>query len=221
VGAPEDIPAIDAGKAGASARRAYERRRANREAQALGRRFGALRLALGSAPAHERAWLSGAEGEEEVARRLAKHLGEDAVLLHDRRMPGSRANIDHIAVAASGVWVIDAKRYKGKVVVSKPLFDEPKLMIGGRNRSPVADSLARQVDAVEAVIAGFEAAVPVHGAFCFVGTELPAIGTLTFRGYPLLAPRRLAARIKKGGRTVEPKLLHAVAAHLGSHLPVA
>ena len=64
------------------------------------------------APQHERSWARGAGGEELVARALAKHC-PDVAVLHDRRIPGSRANIDHIAVAATGVWVIDTKRYKG------------------------------------------------------------------------------------------------------------
>ena len=29
--------------------------------------------------------------------------------------PGSRANIDHVAITRSGVFVIDAKNYTGKV----------------------------------------------------------------------------------------------------------
>lgn len=184
------------------------------------KRFGGLRLAIGAAPAHERVWLSGAEGEEEVARRLAKHLGHQAILLHDRRMPGSRANIDHLVVAPSGIWVIDAKRYKGKVAVSKPFFGEAKLMIAGRNKSRLADGLARQVDAVAVVMSELGVALPVHGAFCFVDSELPTISTLTFRGYPLLAPRRLAGRIKKRGQA-GPELLNAVAAQLSSRFPAA
>jgi len=186
----------------------------------LRKRFGGLRLALKTAPTHERAWLRGAEGEEEVARRLAKHLRDAAVLLHDRRMPRSRANIDHVAVAASGVWVIDAKRYTGKVAVSRPLLGEAKLTIAGRNRSRLADGLARQVDAVELAMADLGAALPVHGAFCFVDAGLPTIGTLTFRGYPLLTPRRLSGRIKKRGQA-ERELLHAVAAQLSSRFPAA
>jgi hypothetical protein len=186
----------------------------------LRKRFGGRRLAFKTAPAHERVWLRGAEGEEEVARRLAKHLRDAAVLLHDRRMPRSRANIDHIAVAASGVWVIDAKRYRGKAAVSKPIFGAAKLTIDGRNKSNLAEGLARQVDAVAGVMSELGAALPVQGAFCFVGTELPTIGTLTFRGYPLLTPRRLAGRIKKRGHA-ERELLNAVAAQLSSRFPSA
>jgi Nuclease-related domain len=221
VGTPEEVPELESGTAGASARRTYERRRANREARIRRKRFGALRLAVRAAPRHEEAWLLGAEGEEEVARRLAKHLRGSTHLLHDRRMPRSRANIDHIAVAASGVWVIDAKRYTGKVSVSKPLLGEAMLMVGGRNRSRLADGLERQVHAVESAMSELRTDLPVHGAFCLVGAEgLPTLGTLTFRGYPLLSPRRLAGRIKKAG-SAEPALLRAVAVHLSSCFPPA
>jgi hypothetical protein len=116
--------------------------------------------------------------------------------------------------------VIDAKRYRGKVAVSKPLFGDAKLTVAGRNRSRLADGLGRQVHAVEAAMSELTVALPVHGAFCFVDAELPALGTLTFRGYPLLTPRRLAGRIKARGRA-EPELVHAVAVHLSTRLPAA
>ena len=37
------------------------------------------------------------------------------MVLHDRAVPGGRANIDHIAVVPSGVWVIDTKHYRGRL----------------------------------------------------------------------------------------------------------
>ena len=201
----------------------YERRRATREEADVnvGKTLFGFSALLETAPAHERAWLRGAEGEEQVARRLAKHLGDAALLLHDRRMPRSRTNIDHIAVAPSGVWVIDAKRYGGRIAVSKPLFGEAKLTISGRNKSRLADGLARQVDAVGvAQCPKLGVALRVDGPSRFVDADLPAIGTLTFRGYPLLSPRRLAGRIKKRGGA-EPALLQAVAAQLSARFPAA
>lgn len=39
---------------------------------------------------------------------------ETCQVLRDRRIPGSRANIDHLAVTPTGVHVIDAKRYNGR-----------------------------------------------------------------------------------------------------------
>jgi hypothetical protein len=53
------------------------------------------------------------------------------------------ANIDHIAVAPSGVYVIDCKRYKGKMEVAEPLFGEAKLKINGRDRTKLIDGLQK------------------------------------------------------------------------------
>ncbi len=40
----------------------------------------------------------GALGEEQVGQRLNELASETLHVLHERRIPGSRANIDHIAV---------------------------------------------------------------------------------------------------------------------------
>jgi hypothetical protein len=42
-------------------------------------------------------------------------VGHVGLVLHDRAIPGTRSNIDHIAVVPSGVWVIDTKQYRGRV----------------------------------------------------------------------------------------------------------
>jgi hypothetical protein len=120
-------PEFDVGIAGASARREHARRQANREKRVHDKhpRVGGLILALGDAPPHETVWARGAGGEEHIAKFLAKYLNDGVIRLHDRRIPRSRANIDHIAVAPSGVWVIDAKRYKGKVAVSRRMSRSP------------------------------------------------------------------------------------------------
>jgi hypothetical protein len=127
-------------------------------------------------------------------------------MLHDRRMPGSRANIDHIAVAPSGVYVIDTKRYRGKIRVRSPLFGSPRLEIGGRDRTKLLDGLARQVAAVNTALSDLAPEAPVHGCLCFVrpegilaDTEMPIIRTLKIDGYTLYYPRRLAKRLRGSG----------------------
>ncbi len=110
---------LDIGDPGRSARDEFERRRAKHEAQIEQRwgsgRLGKIAKALSDDPQTTKAWATGAAGEERVAQILHQDLGDQAVLLHDRKVPGTRGNIDHLAIAASGVWVIDAKNYKGKV----------------------------------------------------------------------------------------------------------
>jgi hypothetical protein len=111
-----DEPAIDSGVAGASTRREHERRKANREARirTAHPRLGGLVLALSDDPQSTTAWAVGARGEELLAKRLDGLVEQGAITLHDRGIPGTQANIDHIAMAPSGVYVIDAKRYKGR-----------------------------------------------------------------------------------------------------------
>jgi len=221
VSAPEH-PDLDIGTAGASARREHERRHANREKRVREKhpRIGGLMLALGDAPTHETVWARGAGGEEHVAKLLTKHLNAGIVILHDRGIPGSRANIDHIAIASSGVWVIDSKRYKGTVAVSNPLFGQAKLTINGRDKSKLIDGLAKQVALVKAVMVELAPSVPVHGALCFVESELPTFGTLTFNGFPLLYPKRLAKRINASG-PLGAERVRAVTTQLALSFPVA
>lgn len=210
------------GIAGASARRAYERRRDARERRVRERfpRIGGLILALQGTPAHERVWADGAAGEQRVAGELTRRCGDAVRFLHDRAIPGSRANIDHVAIAPSGVWVIDAKRYKGKLRVEKRLFGAAKLRIAGRDRTKLIDGLDWQVGLVRDAVDRIDAAVPVRGALCFVETELPWLGTPTFREHALVSPRRLAKQLKKAG-PVLPEVQALLARELAEAFPSA
>lgn len=216
-------PDIDRGTAGASARREHERRKANREQRTRERhpRIGGLLLALREPPRHEQAWARGASGEEAVAGSLASRLGTDVVLLHDRRLPRSRANVDHLAIAPSGVWVIDSKRYKGRVEIAKPLFGPPRLTIAGRDKTALVVGVLRQVALVERLLDETGLSAPVHGALCFVEAELPLLRSLSFDGVPLLYPRALARRISSGAAVLRPERVAEVAAELARRLPSA
>jgi hypothetical protein len=198
---------LDLGTAGASGLREYERRRAKREAETRGQHphIGGLLLKLRDQPQHEKAWATGAAGEQALAAHLARRC-PDVFVLNDRRMPRSRANIDHMAIAPSGVYVIDAKRYKGKIEVRKPLFGEQMLVIAGRDKTKLVEGLARQAEAVQDAIALIEMPVPVHACFCFVnpagqsgGSGIPLLRTLTIDQFSLLYPRRLSKRLNQPG----------------------
>jgi hypothetical protein len=65
--------------------------------------------------AQARAWQRGAHGERQTARLLDR-LGRDGyVSFHDLAMPDSPANLDHLVVGPSGVFVIDSKQWTGQV----------------------------------------------------------------------------------------------------------
>jgi hypothetical protein len=62
-----------------------------------------------------RSWRRGVAGEQQSARLLDR-LGRDGyVVLHDLAMPGSPANVDHLVIGPSGVFVIDSKQWTGNV----------------------------------------------------------------------------------------------------------
>jgi hypothetical protein len=209
-----DDSSQEPGVPGASARREYERRRAARERRTRERhpRLGGLLLALRDPPQHETAWARGAAAEERIGRRLAELCSERVLLLHDRRIPGTRANIDHLAIGPTGVWVIDTKRYAGKVWVEEPLFGRPKLRIAGRDRSKLIDGLEWQTEQASAAVRISDPEMPVHGALCFVDADLPLLRTLRFRGYPLLYPKGLAKRIEARGAVTDDRIHGAFAA---------
>jgi hypothetical protein len=165
---------IDVGVAGGSARREYARRVARDQEKTLEQhpRIGKRLVAVRSEPQQTAAWAQGAVGEERVGDRLDRLTKHGAIVLHDRRVPRSRANIDHIVVARSGVWVIDTKRYRGKHVeprdVGRMFRSDVRLFVEGRDRTRLVDAMLKQVAVVRDVVGG---AVRVRGYLCFVEAE--------------------------------------------------
>jgi hypothetical protein len=61
------------------------------------------------------AWRRGAAGERQTARLLDR-LGPDGyAVLHDLALPDSPANLDHLVIGPSGVFVIDSKQWTRQV----------------------------------------------------------------------------------------------------------
>jgi hypothetical protein len=166
--------ALDPGTAGGSARRTYERGAARHEADVRGRfgdRVGGWILRFTDEPQSIRAWGIGALGEELLGAALASVPG--LIVLNDRRVAGTKGNIDHIAIAPAGVFVIDAKRLEGFIeVVDKGSFirSDLRLMVGGRNRSQLAEDMAWQLKAVNRALldAAVDPLPPTTAVLCFV-----------------------------------------------------
>ncbi|KJK12975.1 NERD domain protein [Terrabacter sp. 28] len=200
---PLDVDEVESGTAGASARREFERRKAKREERIRANhpKLGGLILALSDERQSTTAWDVGAAGEERLGKGLDQLASDTVRLLHDRRIPKSRANIDHIAVTASGVYVIDAKKYRGRprVKVEGGLLRprEERLLVGSRDCTKLVDGVLKQVDVVRGLL---DADVPVHGVLCFVEADWPLIGgAFTTRGVQALWPRRLYPQLEVEG----------------------
>lgn len=200
---PEPDPVIEIGEAGTSARREFERRKAGREKRIRDKhpKLGGLILALSDDPQSTTAWDTGAIGEERLGGRLNQMQSETCRILHDRRIPGSRANIDHLAVTTTGVHVIDAKRYSGRPQLRveggllRPRVE--RLIVGRRDCTKLVDGLLKQVEVVRTVVGD---PVPVHGVLCFVDADWPLIGgAFTTRDVQVLWPKRLQSTLTSLG----------------------
>lgn len=98
--------------------------------------------ALFEGPNHVLVWHRGAIGEEETAKTLAS-LPSSFVVLHDRTIPRSSANIDHIAIGPPGVFVIETKRLSGRLTVRG---DE--VFVAGRRRTRIVEPARWEVTAL-------------------------------------------------------------------------
>jgi hypothetical protein len=158
---------------------------------------------LSDDPQSTKAWVKGSEGERKLAAHLLRTVGDRVVMLHDRRIPGSRANIDHLIVAASGIWIVDAKSYKGKVEqrdVGKWLKTDNRLYVNGRDQSKLAGGLFKQVNAVLQALDGHDMDVDVMAALCFVDSEWGLFAKPFLQGGVLVTwPKMLSKAIAEPG----------------------
>ncbi|MBD3781998.1 MAG: NERD domain-containing protein [Micrococcales bacterium] len=213
---------VESGTAGASARREFERRRARREERIRAKhpRLGGLILAVSEEPQSTTAWAVGAKGEEVLGRGLDALASDTIRLLHDRRIPGSRSNIDHLAVTPAGVVVIDAKRYRGRPHlrvdggILRPRVE--RLFVGSRDCTKLVDGVLTQVEIVRGIVGE---GVPVRGVLCFLDADWPLLGgAFTVRGVDALWPKRLRTQLCGDG----PLAMQAVGEvhrSLAAHLP--
>jgi len=200
--APAPEPEIDSGVAGRSARQEHERRATKRETavkERWGDRIGGVVLALTDEPQSTRAWAVGARGEVKVATALVGFI-----VLHDRRVSGTKGNIDHIVIAPAGLFVVDAKHFEGRIEIRNHgwfLRPNERLHVGRRDCSALADKMGWQVTADEQALlaAGVDPLPPITPVLCFVDDDWPLIAAPdVFRGVRLESTQSLRRRL---GRT--------------------
>jgi hypothetical protein len=188
----------DSGVAGSSAQREHDRRhvaRGERVRRRLGKTLGSVVLALSDDPQSTRAWARGAKGEQKLAEALQDV--PDLRLLHDRRVPHTKGNIDHLLVSSAGVFVVDAKLYKGLIEIRDVggLFKTDKrLYVGHRDCSELATNMGWQLEAVQLAIAAanITPSPPVIPVLCFVDGDWPLLWPPTeFHGVRLEGKRSI------------------------------
>ena len=151
-----------------------------------------------------RAWHRGATGERRTARLLGRLERDGWCVLHDLAVPGSRANIDHLAIGPGGVFVVDSKLYTGKLQLGAggslwhgryPL--EPVLRAARFEAAQAAQTLAAPDVRVVPLVA-------VHGA------QVPW-GKLVVDGVPVVTARRLPGLLRHLPAILGPERVAALA----------
>ena len=208
--------------AGASARREHDRCRFQDEqsVRAAHPRLGGLLVAVRGERQWTRAWATDAEGEEAVGGMLDGLSEFGNVTLHDRRIPRSRANIDHVVVAPSGIYVVDTKHVRGRVEVRDVggIFErDERLYVANRDRTRLTHALGKQADAVRRALGPTH--VPVHAVLCFVGAEWRLLQRpFDLHATTVLWPRELSRRVLQLGR-LDLDAVEVIARRLRCELP--
>jgi hypothetical protein len=143
--------------------------------------------ALFITPGHVRAWDTGAAGEERTGALLAALESEGYRVLHDRRIPGSRANIDHIVIGPSGVFVVETKSYAGAVQVKRG-----ELLVAGRRRTEIIDQVWREASVVGDILPDVE----VTPLVCIHRADLP-LRRVELDGVRLVGGKGLIRRLRE------------------------
>jgi Nuclease-related domain len=136
------------------------------------------------------AWRRGAVGERRTARLLAGLEPYGWAVLHDLAIPGSRANIDHLAIGPGGVFMIDSKQYRGRL----QLDPSGRLWHGRYPLAPTVRAVEFEADQAAQVLTDPDMVVvpimAVHGA------RVPW-GKVLMDGVPVVPARRLPSMLRQ------------------------
>ena len=158
-------------------------------------------------PQHIRSWETGADGEEKTARAL-ESLPASWHVLHDRKIPRSVANIDHIVIGPPGVFVIESKDYAGDLSVAGG-----EIRVAGRKRTAWLGEVAREAEAVNRALADAGFSIETIAVLCVHRARLPFIRR-SIEGVEIRNGSDLVPYLTKRPATLESSVADEVAAAL-------
>jgi hypothetical protein len=139
------------------------------------------------------AWRTGADGEVRTGRFLEALKAVGFAVLHDRRIPGSRANIDHIVIGPPGIYVVETKSFGGTLKIRGG-----EIYVGGRRRTGMIEEVKREALAVQIALAD---EIEAHGyrvtpIICVHRAGLPWFGS-ELAGVRIVSGKGLIKRLRK------------------------
>jgi hypothetical protein len=151
------------------------------------------------------AWRHGAQGERRTGRLLAPLERAGYQVFHDLAVPGSAANVDHLVVGPTGVYVIDSKRYSGQL-----RYSGGHLWRGSRSLDRTLETLWWEATQVAETLA-FGPDLRIYPVLCVHVARLPWLRELVVDGIPVLdaAALRPALQVTRQALTSEQVALVA------------
>ena len=92
-------------------------------------------------------WAKGIEGERKAAEYLAPLEADGFIVLNNRRIPGSKGDIDHIVIGPTGIFPIETKNWSGRLAVRND-----RLFVGEQDRTWALEQLYREALAVQVAL---------------------------------------------------------------------
>ena len=170
--------------------------------------------ALFATPNSITAWQTGAQVELRTARLLEPLEGEGFRILHDRQIPGSRANIDHLVIGPPGIYVVETKSLGGSLQIR-----DNDVFVAGRRRTKMIDEVKREALAVESALADEIAA---HGrtvspVICVHRADLPLL-RFEVAGVRIVSGKDLVKRLREADHLLAPADVERLAALASARL---
>ncbi|MFD3821836.1 nuclease-related domain-containing protein [Streptomyces sp. NPDC058625] len=159
-----------------------------------------------AAPRHVTAWRAGAEGERKTARTLVPLARRGAIVLHDRAIPGSRANLDHLAIGHWGIAYIDTKNWQAKGAHVSISRDGSTLWYGRYPQNKTVSTTKWEAERATAALCRPLDGIPVHiqPVIAVHGAKVGRRGVLAFDGVIILEAHRLAAHLRRQRPVLSP-----------------
>jgi hypothetical protein len=152
-------------------------------------------------------WRRGAAGEVATAALLTR-LPRRFAVLHDRRLPGSHANVDHLVIGPTGAWLIDSKAYRARLRVRRGK------VWAGDYEVPTAPAAWEAERVGQLLGATVRAVVAVHGE------GLRRRGKVA-DGVRVVPAERLCRRLRRGHRSLTRVEISDLARRAEAALPPA
>ncbi|RGD55409.1 NERD domain-containing protein [Kitasatospora xanthocidica] len=136
----------------------------------------------------ENSWTKGAAGERRTAEMLIPLQRDGWTALHDRAVPGSRANLDHLLIGPAGVVMVDSKNWQS--TKSQLRVDAGRLFYGRYDQTK-----ALQTASWEARQAARALGVPVRAIVAVHGAAVPG-GVVMLEDVTVVPAKRLPALLR-------------------------